>query len=93
MEQFYERHFVDNDDTAFVVPAGKTEMGFIIRMPACGAIPKLIVKQTGDNNTAFKVDLCSLPESQVRQLERGYDVYIRGSNLRILTTTFGSDNE
>lgn len=44
-------------------------------------------------DTLIKVDLCSLPESQVRQLERGYDVYIKGSNLRILTTTVGNDNE
>ncbi len=44
-------------------------------------------------DTLIKVDLCSLPESQVRQLERGYDVFIKGSNLRILTTTVGADNE
>ena len=44
-------------------------------------------------DTLIKVDLCSLPESQVRQLERGYDVYIKGSNIRILTTTVGNDNE
>ncbi|MCX6287279.1 MAG: LexA family transcriptional regulator [Bacteroidetes bacterium] len=44
-------------------------------------------------DTLIKVDLCNLPESQVRQLERGYDVYIKGSNLRILTTTVGTDNE
>ncbi len=44
-------------------------------------------------DTLIKVDLCSLPESQVRQLERGYDVFIKGSNLRILTTTVGTDNE
>ena len=44
-------------------------------------------------DTLIKVDLCSLPESQVRQLERGYDVNIKGSNLRVLTTTVGTDNE
>jgi len=44
-------------------------------------------------DTLIKADLCSLPESQVRQLERGYDVFIKGSNLRILTTTVGADNE
>jgi transcriptional regulator with XRE-family HTH domain len=44
-------------------------------------------------DTLIKVDLASLPESQVRQLERGYDVFIKGSNLRILTTTIGNDNE
>jgi transcriptional regulator with XRE-family HTH domain len=44
-------------------------------------------------DTLIKVDLSSLPESQMRQLERGYDVFIRGSNLRVLTTTVSQDNE
>lgn len=44
-------------------------------------------------DTLIKVDLTSLPESQLRQLERGYDVYIKGSNLRVLTSTVDQDNE
>lgn len=44
-------------------------------------------------DTLITVDLAKIPESQLRQLERGYDVFIKGSNLRILTTTVGSDNE
>ena len=44
-------------------------------------------------DTLIRVDLAKIPESQFRQLERGYDVFIKGSNLRILTTTVGSDNE
>ena len=44
-------------------------------------------------DTLIRVDLSSLPESQFRQLERGYDVFIKGSNLRILTMTVGNDNE
>jgi transcriptional regulator with XRE-family HTH domain len=44
-------------------------------------------------DTLIKADLARLPESQIRQLERGYDVFIKGSNLRILTTTIGMDNE
>lgn len=43
-------------------------------------------------DTLVKVDLTKLPESQLRQLEKGFDVYIKGSNLRILTTTVGQDN-
>ena len=43
-------------------------------------------------DTLVRVDLSKLPESQLRQLERGYDVFIRGSNLRILATTVGPDN-
>jgi transcriptional regulator with XRE-family HTH domain len=44
-------------------------------------------------DTLIRIDLSSLPESQMRQLERGYDVFLKGSNLRVLTTTIGKDNE
>jgi transcriptional regulator with XRE-family HTH domain len=44
-------------------------------------------------DTLIRVDLSKLPESQMRQLERGYDVFLTGSNLRVLTTTIGKDNE
>jgi len=44
-------------------------------------------------DTLIRVDLSKLPESQMRQLERGYDVFLSGSNLRVLTTTVGKDNE
>jgi len=44
-------------------------------------------------DTLVKVNLEALPESQLNQLERGYDVYIKGSSLRILATVVGEDNE
>ena len=44
-------------------------------------------------DTLVKVDLTDLSESQLSQLERGYDIYIKGSNLRVLATTIGPDNE
>ena len=44
-------------------------------------------------DTLVKVDLTKLPESQLRQLEKGYDVFIKGSSLRILATTVGQDNQ
>jgi transcriptional regulator with XRE-family HTH domain len=43
-------------------------------------------------DTLVKVDLTKLPESQLRQLEHGYDVFIKGSSLRVLATTVGQDN-
>jgi transcriptional regulator with XRE-family HTH domain len=43
-------------------------------------------------DTLLKVDISKLSESQLGELERGYDVYVRGSNLRVLTTTVGTDN-
>jgi phage repressor protein C with HTH and peptisase S24 domain len=33
-----------------------------------------------------------LSESQLGELERGYDAYVKGSNLRVLTTTVNSEN-
>ncbi len=44
-------------------------------------------------DTLIKVDLSMLSESQFSQLERGYDIYVKGSNLRVLATTVGEDNE
>ncbi len=44
-------------------------------------------------DTLVKVDLSALSESQLSQLERGYDIYIKGSNLRVLATTVDQDNE
>jgi transcriptional regulator with XRE-family HTH domain len=44
-------------------------------------------------DTLVKIDLSALPESQLRQLEKGYDVYMNGTHLRILATTVGNDNE
>ena len=44
-------------------------------------------------DTLLKVDLSSLSESHLSQLERGYDVYLKGSKLRVLATTVDRDNE
>jgi transcriptional regulator with XRE-family HTH domain len=43
-------------------------------------------------DTLLKIDITKLSESQLGELERGYDAYVKGSNLRVLTTTIGSDN-
>ena len=37
--------------------------------------------------------LSALAESQLRQIEWGYDVYLKGSNLRVLATTVNASNE
>lgn len=44
-------------------------------------------------DTLVKVDLESLSDSQLSQLEKGYDIYIKGTNLRVLATTVDQDNE
>jgi transcriptional regulator with XRE-family HTH domain len=43
-------------------------------------------------DTLLKIDMSKLSESQLGELERGYDAYIRGSNLRVLTTTINKEN-
>lgn len=44
-------------------------------------------------DTLIKTDLTILPESQLLQLERGFDVFIRGGNLRILATTVDAEED
>jgi len=44
-------------------------------------------------DTLLKVDLSQLSESQLYQLENGDDVFLRGGNLRILSSTVDSSNE
>jgi transcriptional regulator with XRE-family HTH domain len=43
-------------------------------------------------DTLLKVDITRLSESQLGELERGYDAYVRGSNLRVLATTVDAAN-
>lgn len=43
-------------------------------------------------DTLLKIDLSKLSEFQLSELERGNDVYIRGSQLRILSKTSDSKN-
>jgi transcriptional regulator with XRE-family HTH domain len=43
-------------------------------------------------DTMLKIDVSKLSESQLGELERGYDAYVKGSNLRVLTTTVNDDN-
>ncbi|MCW3804734.1 helix-turn-helix domain-containing protein [Marinilabiliaceae bacterium D04] len=43
-------------------------------------------------DTLIKVDLMSLRESQLSQLENGFDVFLKGSGLRVLVSTVDSAN-
>lgn len=44
-------------------------------------------------DTLLNVDLSNLSELQLRQLESGEDVFIKGSKIRVLATTINSDND
>src|SRR4030043_1004143 len=43
-------------------------------------------------DTLLKINISKLSESQLGELERGYDAYIKGSNLRVLATTVNSED-
>jgi len=43
-------------------------------------------------DTLLKVDLTTVPESQLSQLERGFDAFISGAQLRVLATTVDNEN-
>jgi transcriptional regulator with XRE-family HTH domain len=44
-------------------------------------------------DTLLKVDLSKLRETQLRQLEHGEDVFLRGGNLRVLASTVNTRNQ
>ena len=44
-------------------------------------------------DTLIRIDLNRLSESQLSELERGNDIYLRGSKLRVLATTVDDENE
>lgn len=44
-------------------------------------------------DTLIRINLDSLSESQLSELERGNDIYLRGSKLRVLATTVDEENE
>ena len=41
----------------------------------------------------LRVDLSTIADSQLEQMERGYDIDVTGTRLRVLATTVNSDNE
>lgn len=43
-------------------------------------------------DTLIRIDLSELSESQMSQVEGGQDVYLKGSNLRVLATTVDHEN-
>jgi len=43
-------------------------------------------------DTLLKINLSGLTQSELAQLERGYDIFITGSKIRILTTTVDNQN-
>ena len=44
-------------------------------------------------NTLLTVDFSKLSGSQLSELERGLDIYVKGSKMRVLATTVNEKNE
>lgn len=44
-------------------------------------------------DTLIKIDLGKLSQSQLSEIERGYDVFVTGSRIRVLATTVDKQNE
>ncbi len=83
------------DDLAFALDMKRSTLSGYENQIAQPGIEALIAFSKHFNiaiDTLVKVDLSALGESQLRQLERGFDVYIQGSELRVLTTTIDSRN-
>ncbi len=83
------------DDLAFALNMKRSTLSGYENQVAQPGIEALISFSKYFNiaiDTLITVDLSALGESQLSQLERGHDVYIRGSSLRVLTTTVNSKN-
>lgn len=63
-----------------------------VAQPALDALVALSKYYGVSIDTLLKIDLTKLGESELSQLERGYDVFITGSKLRVLTTTVDNQN-
>ncbi|PKP51257.1 MAG: DNA-binding protein [Bacteroidetes bacterium HGW-Bacteroidetes-1] len=83
------------DDLAFTLTMKRSTLSGYENHIAQPGIEALIAFSKYFNvaiDTLLKVDLTNLSESQLSQLEHGYDVFIKGSHLRVLTTTVDSQN-
>ncbi len=84
------------DDVAFALNMKRSTLSGYENEVSQPTIPALVAfsKYYGvAMDTLVKIDLQTLTESQFSQLERGGDVYLKGSNLRVLATTINSNNE
>jgi len=84
------------DDVAFAINMKRSTLSGYENNVAHPGLEALIQFSNYFNiaiDTLIKVDLAKLSESQLRQIERGFDVYLKGSNLRVLATTVNADNE
>ena len=84
------------DDVAFTLKMKRSTLSGYENEVAYPNLTVLILFSNYFNisiDTLVKINLKELSESQLSQLEKGYDVYIKGSRLRVLATTVDQGNE
>jgi transcriptional regulator with XRE-family HTH domain len=64
-----------------------------VSQPTLDALIQMSEYYNVSADVLLKVDLSKYSEFELRQIEMGSDVFVKGSNLRILSTTVGADNE
>ncbi len=83
------------DEVAFILKMKRSTLSGYENEVASPGIPQLIAISDYLGvaiDTLVKVDLTKLKESELQQLEEGYDVFIKGSHLRVLATTVDRTN-
>ena len=83
------------DDVAFALDMKRSTLSGYeneVAQPGIEALLQLSGYYGVSVDTLLKIDLSGLRESELSQLEKGYDVFITGSKIRVLATTVDSGN-
>ncbi|KAF5070183.1 helix-turn-helix protein [anaerobic digester metagenome] len=83
------------DDVAFALDMKRSTLSGYeneVAQPGIEALLQLSNYYGVSVDTLLKIDLSALRESELSQLEKGYDVFITGSKIRVLATTVDSGN-
>jgi len=83
------------DDIATILKMKRSTLsGYenLVAQPGLEALVALSGYYNVSIDTLIRVDLSKLSESQLSQLERGFDVFIKGEGLRVLVSTVDSQN-
>ncbi len=83
------------DDLAFALEMKRSTLSRYengVSQPSVNALIRFSMFFKIAIDTLAKTDLTELSESQISQIERGYDVYVKGSNIRILAATVDQYN-
>ena len=84
-----------HDDVAFALDMKRSTLSGYeneVAQPGIEALLQLSGYYGVSVDTLLKIDLSGLRESELSQLEKGYDVFITGSKIRVLATTVDSSN-